>query len=318
MSIATVYRRLPPKLKTRLFVLKAILKYPKWFSISSYLHYKRYKTAEPPAKFPHYLSVVAKVKNEAPYIAEWIEYHLLQGCEKFYIYDNESTDNLQEALAPYIRDGIVEYTFFPGKKQHEIIYNVALKQCRMNTYWLLPLDIDEFIAPITSPTLAAFLHDFEGYPGVEINWLNYGSGGQEKKTPGLVIERFKDHAGQDCVKNLGVKSVINPRAALFILTHVAEYFDRVCSVNPRKEEIHLDMLDRAEPVLDTIRINHYFSKSFEEFLEKKKRGVASKGNAEYPTQHFYDHETNDIKNDPIMDAYIPLVKENLRRRMEAP
>ena len=46
----------------------------------------------------HYLAVCAIAKNEGAYFAEWIEWHLSQGVEKFYIYDNESTDNTREVL----------------------------------------------------------------------------------------------------------------------------------------------------------------------------------------------------------------------------
>ena len=49
-----------------------------------------------------YLSITAVLQNEAPYIKEWIEYHRLVGVERFYIYDNESTDNVKEILKPYI------------------------------------------------------------------------------------------------------------------------------------------------------------------------------------------------------------------------
>jgi len=69
-----------------------------------------------PSRFSNYLSVVALVKNEAEYIGEWLEYHLLQGVEKFYIYDNESTDKLQAVLKPYIEAGIVECIYYPGKR----------------------------------------------------------------------------------------------------------------------------------------------------------------------------------------------------------
>lgn len=59
--------------------------------------------------FPYYLSVVLIVKNASRYIEEWINYHRIVGVEKFYIYDNESNDNLKEVLKPYIKSGIVEY-----------------------------------------------------------------------------------------------------------------------------------------------------------------------------------------------------------------
>lgn len=61
------------------------------------------------------LSFVAIVKNEGPYIKEWIEYHKMVGVDRFYIYDNESTDNLEGILSDYIKSGEVVYKYYPGK-----------------------------------------------------------------------------------------------------------------------------------------------------------------------------------------------------------
>ena len=54
-----------------------------------------------------YLSVCAIYKNEARYLAEWLEFHLLAGVEHFFLYDNNSTDDHREVLAPYLRAGVV-------------------------------------------------------------------------------------------------------------------------------------------------------------------------------------------------------------------
>jgi len=64
--------------------------------------------------FDNFLSIVAIAKNEGIYFKEWIEYHRLVGVEKFYIYDNESSDCTKDILQPYIDKGVVEYTYFPG------------------------------------------------------------------------------------------------------------------------------------------------------------------------------------------------------------
>lgn len=39
-----------------------------------------------------YLAICAIAKDEGSYFSEWIEWHLKMGVEKFYIYDNGSTD----------------------------------------------------------------------------------------------------------------------------------------------------------------------------------------------------------------------------------
>lgn len=51
------------------------------------------------------LSVCSIFKNEAPYLREWIEYHLIVGIEHFYLYNNNSEDNFEEVLRPYIEKG---------------------------------------------------------------------------------------------------------------------------------------------------------------------------------------------------------------------
>ena len=66
---------------------------------------------------PFYLSLCVIVKNEARYLVEWIEFHRMVGVQRFHIYDNNSTDNITEVLAPYIKEGVVEYIPWPGQKR---------------------------------------------------------------------------------------------------------------------------------------------------------------------------------------------------------
>ena len=45
-----------------------------------------------------YLSLCLICKDENDYLAEWLDYHILMGVERFYIYDNESQVSLRETL----------------------------------------------------------------------------------------------------------------------------------------------------------------------------------------------------------------------------
>ena len=45
-----------------------------------------------------YLAATAIFKNEAAYLAEWIEFYRLIGVEHIYLYDNCSTDNPKAVL----------------------------------------------------------------------------------------------------------------------------------------------------------------------------------------------------------------------------
>jgi hypothetical protein len=48
------------------------------------------------------------VFNGTRYALEWIAFHRLQGVQRFHIYDDSLSSELEDSLAPYIRAGIVE------------------------------------------------------------------------------------------------------------------------------------------------------------------------------------------------------------------
>ena len=132
----------------------------------------------------YYLTVCAIAKNEGPYFKEWIDWHHKQGVEKFYIYDNESTDCTKEVLAPYIQSGLVEYRYWPGQKQQLPAYDDCFERHRLEARWIAVIDLDEFIVPIKDKNIPDFLRRMEKFSAVEINWLVYGSGGAKTKGPG--------------------------------------------------------------------------------------------------------------------------------------
>lgn len=45
-------------------------------------------------------------KDEAPYLEEWIEYHRLVGVDRFYLYDNNSSDDYMDRIRRYVDEGI--------------------------------------------------------------------------------------------------------------------------------------------------------------------------------------------------------------------
>lgn len=91
------------------------------------------------------ISIVVIIKNEGLYIREWIEYHKIIGIKRFYIYDNNSTDNTYKLLKPYIKSHQVVYNKLNGKVRQLDAYNDALKYGRKNHEFLLMIDADEFL-----------------------------------------------------------------------------------------------------------------------------------------------------------------------------
>ncbi|MDE5981319.1 MAG: glycosyltransferase family 92 protein [Bacteroidaceae bacterium] len=247
-----------------------------------------------PTKPRYYLAVCAIAKNEGPYFKEWIDWHLSMGVDKFYIYDNESTDDTREVLEPYIRNGLVDYIQFPGRKRQLPAYDDCFRRHRTNARWIAVIDLDEFIVPVKDKTIPDFLRRMEGAAVVEINWLVYGSGGAMKKEPGGVIERFRKHALPDHILNRHVKSIVNPRKICSMIGchEVARISGH--AVDSHGQPLTKSFRDRT-PQQDVIRINHYAIKSYEEFQDKRARGRA-RTNTFRDDDYFRRFDLNDIED----------------------
>lgn len=267
---------------------RGVLRYGIFKALKLRRHMKHANTAP-----QYYLAVCAIAKNEGPYFREWIEWHLRQGVEKFYIYDNESTDETKQVLEPYIKSGIVEYTYFPGSKRQLPAYDDCFERHRLDSRWIAIIDLDEFIVPMQDKSIPDFLHRMEGAAVVEINWLCYGSGGQKEKTSGNVMDRFRKHSLPTHKLNTHVKSIADPRRVCTMIgCHEA------ARISGNAVDSHGNILKKGfrdrEPQQDVIRINHYAVKSYEEFLAKRARGRA-RINSLRDMNYFGQYDLNDIE-----------------------
>lgn len=126
-------------------------------------------------------SICAIFKNEARYLKEWIEYHLLFGVDHFYLYNIGSRDTFQITLKPYIEKGIVtlinwpEVLPYPGDFQayrwalctqipaYENAVNFIAKT---ETKWLMFADIDEFLVCPEGNDIKELLKKYEDFSGL--------------------------------------------------------------------------------------------------------------------------------------------------------
>lgn len=258
-------------------------------------------------KYPFYLAMCAIAKNEGRYLQEWIEYHKLMGVEKFYLYDNESTDDTRAVLQPYIDNGLVAYTFYPGMKMQLKAYKDCVRKHKRQAQYIAFLDIDEFIVPVKHNTIPEYMESLGKFTSVQINWMVYGSGGAKTRTEGFVIERFRDHSVPDEPLNHHVKTIANPRRIITFFSAHRPFILLGKNVDAEGKRITESFWTRPI-VTDQIRVNHYAIKSHEEFLEKRSRGRA-RFNRLRGLDYFDKYDKNEIKNDPIMDKYVVALKK---------
>ncbi|MFT5115761.1 MAG: GT2 family glycosyltransferase [Candidatus Azotimanducaceae bacterium] len=221
------------------------------------------------------IGLCAIIRDESRYLNEWIEYYSLIGITKFYIYDDGSKTPILESLSTEIESGKVVLETLPSKFPQIEAYNHCLKKYGNECRWLALLDIDEFIVLTEHLNLHSFLMKFNSYGGVGLNWLMYGPSGHDHSPLGTQIENYLLRLPKQDPVNRHIKTIIQTDKVSHIPNpHYAIYKDDYYCVNENNERIDgafcINSVKKA-------RINHYFTRSKEDFMEKIVRSQ-DKGN----------------------------------------
>lgn len=234
------------------------------------------ETAE--AKFKYYCSLCLITRDENEYLEEWLRWHILQGVEHFYIYDHgskqpvrEQVDGLGEEIAGKVT--VIDWSGSHRDAQPDA-YNDCLARFRGESRWIGFIDTDEQIEVKTGQTLPQFLKGYEEYAGVLAVWVTYGACGQVKKLPGLLRERFTvpNHSCKwnDCAGKVIVQPVYMERMVI----HNGKTKVGFVVVDEHGNEVYDYSMTSCHPSTDYICVNHYYTKSYEEWLNKLRRGTA--------------------------------------------
>jgi hypothetical protein len=254
-------------------------------------------------KYRYYLSLLVPVKYEDDYIVEFIKFYLLQGVEHFYLYDNDNDIPLNKTLENYLDVCTIEV--IKGEFAQSAAYKHWLKTYKHETKWIAIFDVDEFVLPKANDTFLAFLKQNEKHDSIAINWKIFGNGKHESKPNGLVTESYlysegKQHANYKCVtQTKAIKKLEHPHRPEL------KAFKKI--VNAKGNKIF--GFENHEYCLDIIQLNHYYSKSTEEYMKKlnRKRADTGKTRIEHEENHawiFDEHIRTSVSFDSeLWDKY---------------
>jgi len=283
----------------------------------SFHRMRRYLAPSPQGKVS--LAIAACVKNEAPYIREWIEYHRLQGVERFYLFNNESTDGTRKLLAPYVAEGIVVVSDVPGQGIQVHCFNAALVAYGKFTRWFAYIDCDEFLVPMrgegqekgsvdSCERVSDILKDFESHAALAVNWRAFDSNGHEEKPSGLVVENYTRCAGSvNFAPNLHVKCIVDPARTVACRVHNHLYDIGAQAVNENFAPVPYEHSPHTE---NRLRLNHYVTKSRAEYTVKIARGRVSTGTQSDFLEAALNHP--DPVEDRAIFRWLPELREAIR------
>ena len=262
------------------------------------------------------------VKNEAPYLIDWIAWYSALGFTDFIIADNESDDGTTEILKDLQRKRVL-HTFniktrLHNRPQREAYILGAELAKHLGIDWVAFFDPDEYLLP-GSPEIkiTEFLSQLPDDCGALcIDWALYGSSGQIKAQADPTPYRFEWRAEKKeptYYKTLARMSAYQRTQG----AHHAILASGYRHLRPNGAEIdHAAISKSSEGVWEPFRLNHYSIRSWAEFTRKK----LSKARLDHPdkqvdARQFFKFDKNDV-HDPLPDWCRPRFEKRKRDLLE--
>lgn len=259
------------------------------------------------------LAIAAIFRNEKEYVLEWLAWHRSQGIQHFIIYDNESDDGTTELLQQLHSAGLINlHSIARQDKVQYLAYNQLFNIYKKKFDLIAVIDADEFIMPMDVNSASEEIHQLFKDPkvgGLAINWRIFGSNKYQSKPDGPVLDHYTMAANDQRLLNHFIKSVYRTKAVSQIFVHMGAVSPGYRYINTQGN----DVIFSTEKTLPTpteknkrtgvsqtisphkLRVNHYATKSVEEFTNKKKNKgrPASSKDTVLGNKYFQEFDLND-------------------------
>jgi hypothetical protein len=250
-------------------------------------------------------AIVCCAKLEDRYLVEWINYNIKSvGFDAIYIYDN----NDDPATTPETLKDLDEETRAKVHIRHEPNNNRLF--FRMVGHWMAEhkskhkavafIDPDEFLVLHKHASIHELLEEHL-YPhggALCVNWMMYGSNGHSVYEPGPVTKRFTGrHAGVNPhVKTIAVCGDIRDMSNPHYPSHGTKQRDT-------SGRVFGGAFNEGGPI-DVAQLNHYWTKSFEEWMIKRNKGhIDVDPNHRRAMSLFNVHDKSEFHDDCAWRAY---------------
>jgi Domain of unknown function. len=235
-------------------------------------------------KYKHEVVLCAVAKNEEAYIEEWVIHHLSIGFEKIYIYDNnDESGKLSSLLKQYIDQDKVHIINSSGINPVQFwAYMHFVNTNKKDIKWAAFIDVDEFIELEDHLNIHEFVNSYKDAEVIVLSWLGYGANNKIWKEEGNLKSRFPEPATIDPMFinfPTHVKSITRiQHIRKFLTPHMPKIKgkrkrDRVVFNAIGQRVLINPSYPFTVPVYKNAYIKHYFTKSYEEWLEKVSKGA---------------------------------------------
>ncbi len=223
---------------------------------------------------------MAILRDEAAYVEEWLAHHLALGVQHAFLYDNDSTDDLRGVLRRAQAHGIVTLIDWPRRGRQFDAYLHAVRMFGPACAWTAFVDLDEFIVPHQDPDIPSMLARLDGADQVQLAVREFAFSGHRTPPDDLVTasyttahRRVPRYAEPETVR---VKCIARPAAILEARVHTCRTLHgRTVDATGRPVPEVSEVVDPQVDPFAVAQVNHYYTKSWSEWEQKRKRGSAS-------------------------------------------
>ncbi|OVA20494.1 protein of unknown function DUF23 [Macleaya cordata] len=212
----------------------------------------------------HEMCVCTMVRNQARFLREWVMYHARIGVERWFIYDNNSEDPIDDVIGSLNWSGYkITRHFWPWIKTQEAGFAHCALRARDSCEWVGFIDVDEFLYFRSNLSLRDVLRNqtigFDQVGELRVGCYNFGPSGLKRPPEqGVTVGYTCRMASPERHKSIVRPEVLN--STLINVVHHFHMSDGFGHVN----------VDRG-----VLTINHYKYQVWEVFKEKFYRRVAT-------------------------------------------
>jgi hypothetical protein len=156
------------------------------------------------------VALCLRFRDEARYLAEWLEYHHAAGVSHFFLYNNFSADNYKSVLQPWLDAGRVTLLDWPKIPASPAAEEDCIRHALGRFQWVGFLDADEFVVIRDGRSIGDFLDGFSRAPAVGLHWRMFGSSMHMARPSEPVIVAYQHRAPHP---NRHIKTFLRPEHA---------------------------------------------------------------------------------------------------------
>lgn len=282
------------------------------------------------------ITAVTCVKNEGPFLLEWIAFNRVIGCTDFLIYSNDCDDATDRILDTLSDHGIVQHLPNPAKGrnyQMEALKDATRQDVVTNADWVWVADVDEFLnIHVGDHTIPALIEACGNPQAISATFQFFANAGIDAFVDRPVIEQFTRSHNPDiwCAETaIEVKTLMRNDFPLQYFGAHRPFFREKLAESKRPtwtdcggQKVQHKFLVAANPrrirkfpsagARRFATLNHYALRSLDSYLVKNDRGDVNRENRNFDDTYWRERN-DDAWEDKSIHRYLPALTAEIER-----